>query len=227
VVTGLTGQPDWSGVVAPGLGALAYGPVTDTVSGGNIELASVPLPPTARTLILCINTTPYLAECIFVTVRGKTSGFDYYNQPPYLSALTAFPFIIVPLSAVADSAVLVEMQFSTNGIPVTIAIYYDTLQFDESAFYNGPPLLANLNFTGTLFNGPGRLLTAQIATDVGAIGFIAVGGNQLLYNYSVAGTTSTQGLTLPQPFIIQYGESVTCTDNGVGSNQFNISTAYP
>jgi hypothetical protein len=226
-VTIAIGAPDWSGTVNPGLGSLVYNnPALAPGGGGLFQIAALPIPALTRTIILKVGGLTPGAFPVNFTVFGNQSGLTYYDGPAYLVSASAATMVI-PVAGVADSTLLIEFTVPSAPATVPVQCWADTLQYDESVFYNGTATGSSANASGVLANGPCRLLTANIALESGAVGFISVGGQQILYAYSVAGSFGGASLTMPPLYIVRQGFTVACVDNGVGSNQFNVSVAYP
>jgi hypothetical protein len=212
-------------VAGPGLSAL--------VSASAI----VPIPTTARTLILQLSSGPVADGLSTVKVTGTTSGIVYYNQAPYLTyqPIVGHPFyiVIVPVVGVVDSTVAVAANSSGGATNFSLTAWADGSQYDESVFYNGVAQSAQQILVGaggaTIINGPARLLTADLeASGNGCTGVIDLNSIGVLRRDGTAANPDPSGsLTFPPNTILPAGETLSLQQAGAGATIGSATFAYP
>lgn len=202
---------------------IAYGPTSSATSGGQAT-AQVSVPEGTRTLILSLlpSSFPSFPEITGVQVIGNQSGFAYLGgqnpegtggaRPPYLYSQAGAALCIVPVNAVVDSSYTVNVINSVAAISITA--WSDPEQYDQSIYYNGQLSTAESGATGTILNGPARLLT--ISCQAGSA--VLVDGQVML---NAAAGTAGAFLAFPPDTILEAGVSV-----GV-INQGACTWAYP
>ena len=129
-------------------------------SAGPWTLASIPMAPTTRTLLIRVSNDALVSN---LTVTGDQTGVTYYNQIPYLSnsrSVTTKCFAVVPIAALADTTVTVVAHAGGPGGNGSMQVYADTAVYQESEFYNGNTNAAGTGAPGAIVVGPCRLLTA-------------------------------------------------------------------
>jgi len=209
-----------------------FGPASVTASGGGtLVIPSVPITPSTRTLIVRA-TGGGMSKNAEVLVVGNQSGYTYYDNPSYLStAAPSGPFVIIPITAPLDTTVSVTI--ATTGPSGTVAVYSDTIQYDESVFYNGTAVATSLDMAAaggptTFLTGPARLLTASLQAFGGAAGVIQLGGQKLLQlNSDASGQSSNETLTFPDDTILPANDTIALLQGGSGNTTAMISFAYP
>ena len=209
-------------VNAPAAGIMFPSTVVGT-GGGTTSTTPVTLSATIRTIIITLSATSSVTN---VTVTGLTSGFVYYQASPYLKKLGAFIYtVVIPVDAVVDPAVNVYVQTFAAGT-VTMEVFGDTPQYDESVFYNGTPTtvgVVNPTSGTVLATGPCRLLHVWMECTAAQSASIQGAGGALLR--ITAGLGTYRDYTPPQPFIIQDGTTVV-TATGTATSA-GVVVAYP
>ena len=222
------GQLTGAAQYAIGLGEELMGPTVPVVANPSFF---VDLPPTTKTLLLSIIEQGIGPPAITnVLVIGQTTLLPYYNQRPYLSAVTVSEanfLCVIPIPAVADSQVEIIISCASGvGGPYAYSVFGDTAQYDESVFYNGRPVLASAAATGNLVTTECRLLTASVdaAGSGAAEGAITIGGVDVIrVDLASVGGATAATLEFPQPYIVQATIAAVSTGGAVCS----VSYAYP
>lgn len=240
------GQLTGAAQYAVGLGTTLFGPTVLNGSGAGVIFNLPPIPPTTRTLVVKarrITSGSQNLQCQVVDLTVPGNSFFYYNSFMYLgytggiSAGGGFPggalFSVVPLMPLI-SAAGVQMAFNYGaGVQYEITVFADTLQYDESVFYNGSAVGFGTTATGsgtvTILTGPARLLSASIEATGGGTALFNLPGGTILRSENISGTsTSTSSHSFPPNTIIQPGQTVTATFVSAGSVVSALgSAAYP
>lgn len=218
------GQLTGAAQYAVGLGSTLYSNTFSFGAGGGQGPGNVQLSPTTRTLILLAVVSG--AAPTLLGVIGATTGYVYRTGAPYLQISPNSYLACVPVMPLLDPIVTINWQFGTTSAGA-FTVEGDTLQYDESVFYNGPTVVsAATNVNGhILATGPCRLISAWVNGNGAASGGVNVGGGTVVRVDTAAGETETMELALPQPFIVPANVQVTAAI--AGSVVAGAATAYP
>jgi hypothetical protein len=174
-----------------------------------------------KTLILRTSPNNIVGSIASIQVQGTTTQTNYYNQAPYLIGNLAANWytVVVPVNSIIDGAVTVTITVAALQ-SITLQVFGDTAQYDESVFYNGAVQATTVVAAGTIKSGPFRLISVNaLSTGTGAI-VLSSGGNLLVTNAN--GLVQEQ--SFPPNLIVPAGVSVNAT-GAVG--QSSVVWAYP
>jgi len=137
-------------------------------------------------------------------------------------------WVICPINTFVDQTYYIEAYVVGGVTSVTFDVFYDTLQYPESVFYNGQMKAASLTLVAaggptTVVNGPARLLTIQTDATGGAVALVFISGTQVQRVDSGANNT----LTFPPNTIIPAGSVVALQQVGAGAAICSVTLAYP
>lgn len=194
------------------------------ISGGVGQVGPIAVTTTDRTLIVQLvpNANVASPNVTGVFVQGAQTGNIYYgngglnsNAVPYLEDVggSGNYFVICPIDPLRDQTYIIGFTVPGGITSVAVKVWVDTIQYDESVYYNGHARFTAAGASGVLINGPARLLA--VTCPPGSA--IQIGG-QVILN---PGANSNGQLTFPENTILEIGQNVSCVNSGA------VVWAYP
>jgi hypothetical protein len=203
------GQLTGAAAYSVGLGEQVVGETLPSFNGTQ-TINGIAIPPTTRTMIFRI--LPSVGRVGTVTVTGATTGFVYYNQVPYLTGPTlgGIALCVVNVNGLIDPTVNLSILPNVSAaFPWSLEVWADTLLWPESDLYSG--ILQSVSITaagsGTLLNGPFRLLAISIDCTNGSTGLLNFTWNstgQILRVDTPAGASGNLSKSYPPNTIVPW-----------------------